>query len=347
MTFNYLATSPQNIAWFNNLREAGSLDLRPTFQRRPVWLPPQQSYLIDSILRGYPIPEVYIQETVDADGGQKFRVIDGQQRLRACLAFIDGDVALGDYKPLHGDEEPLFQGSYLGDLSEDIRKRFWEYKFIVRYLPDVGDAQLRLIFQRLNRNVLALNKQELRHSSYVGPFIRTMEELAELDFWGGSGVFTPNDVRRMYDVEFISELSIALLHGVQNKKQTVDKWYQTYEEDFEQAGRVRTTFSTVLGEIEQGIPDLHRTRWRQKSDFYSLFLHLAESVSHLPLSKTGRKKLALRLKKAELEVERVMLGESTTIKAAKKYALAVQRAASDLNNRRARQAALKELLPLD
>ncbi len=48
------------------------------------------------------------------------------------------------------------------------------------------------------------------------------------------GLFTPNDVRRMLDVEYISELTIALLNGIQNKKDKLENYYQLYEEDFSQ-----------------------------------------------------------------------------------------------------------------
>ena len=50
-------------------------------------------------------------------------------------------------------------GAYFEDLTSEQKKAFFKYNFVVRILPDINDAELRAIFQRLNKNVVALNKQ--------------------------------------------------------------------------------------------------------------------------------------------------------------------------------------------
>jgi uncharacterized protein with ParB-like and HNH nuclease domain len=59
--------------------------MKPPFQRNPVWIHPQKSYLIDSILNGFPIPEIYMQEFVDEGGNERHVIIDGQQRIISIL----------------------------------------------------------------------------------------------------------------------------------------------------------------------------------------------------------------------------------------------------------------------
>jgi uncharacterized protein with ParB-like and HNH nuclease domain len=76
------------------IHDKNALVLRPPFQRNPVWTETQRSYLIDSILRGYPIPELYMQEAVDSKGREVHTVVDGQQRIRACLEFVEGNFSL-------------------------------------------------------------------------------------------------------------------------------------------------------------------------------------------------------------------------------------------------------------
>ena len=83
----------------------------------------------------------------------------------------------------------------------------------------------------------------------------------------------------MLDIEYISELVIAHLHGIQNKKESLDSYYKMYEQEFEDRRRVESLFNVVLGEIRVTLPELNATRWRKKSDFYSLFLVLAEQTS--------------------------------------------------------------------
>ena len=76
----------------------------------------------------------------------------------------------------------------------------------------------------------------------------------------------------MLDAEYISEIVIAVLHGVQNEKSTLDKYYVTYEDDFEQKKEIQRVFRLVLPEMAAIVDAQPRARWRKKSDFYSLFL---------------------------------------------------------------------------
>ena len=168
------------------------------------------------------------------------------------------------------------------------RKKIFEYSFVVRLLPEMPDDEVRTIFQRLNRNTTTLNTQELRHATYWGPFIKLMEEISDFEFWSDAGIFSANDRRRMLDVEFISELAVAVLNGIQNKKKHLEEFYQQYETNFEDAEMVRTLFLNVLGEIGQILPNIAKTRWRKKSDFYTLFVTLAQYASSFPLAAERR-----------------------------------------------------------
>ena len=208
----YLQTTHRDIAWFKQAEDLHQLEMKPPFQRNPVWTPRQKGFLIDTILNGYPIPELYMQDITNERGEKKYIVVDGQQRITACLDFVGGRITI-DTK-----DSPTFGDLTFDDLTPDQKKTIYGYQFVVRVLPEISDIEIREIFQRLNRNNVALNSQELRQATYWGPFIETMNSLATLENWSRIGVFTSNDIKRMLDVEFISELSIAYLHGLQNKK---------------------------------------------------------------------------------------------------------------------------------
>ena len=60
--------------------------------------------------------------------------------------------------------------------------KFFAYKFHIRYLRTTDDTALRNMFARLNRFLTALNAHELRHATYVGPFARLAEKLAEDEY---------------------------------------------------------------------------------------------------------------------------------------------------------------------
>lgn len=329
----YLATTQHTVAWFKKIADAGDLIIKPPFQRNPVWSERQKSSLIDTILLEYPIPELYMQELTEPNGDQKHIVVDGQQRIRAVLGFIAGEYEIND-------ESPSWPGLGFEELTIAERKRVFEYNFVVRVLPEMPDEELRAIFQRINRNNVTLNAQELRHATYWGPFIALMEELSNLDFWASAGIFSANDTRRMLDVEFISEICIAFLNGLQNKKKNLEEYYQQYEIEFEESDRVRTVFQKVLGELEQVLPEFQRTRWRKKSDFYTLFLCLAHHSSQLPLSSDKRSELAKILKEFASAVDLLIASGEVSDHDILVYTKNVDRAASDLGSRRSRQDVL-------
>ena len=82
------------ITEFHKWKKEGSLIINPPFQRKPVWSQKNRSYLIDTILSGLPVPEVYIQIKTDKDGNTKQIVVDGQQRIRSILDFIEGEYEI-------------------------------------------------------------------------------------------------------------------------------------------------------------------------------------------------------------------------------------------------------------
>ena len=101
----FLTTTNRTIVWFKKANDSGDLQMKPPFQRNPVWTHPQKSYLIDTILNGYPVPEIYMQEFVDETGNEQHIIIDGQQRTRACLEFIEGGF------PIKEEESPTWGGA--------------------------------------------------------------------------------------------------------------------------------------------------------------------------------------------------------------------------------------------
>lgn len=341
MTQDYLRISTVTAATFKRLSDNGQLELRPPYQRNPVWLEGQKSYLIDTILHGFPVPELYMQVVADETGAEMHVVVDGQQRLTALLDFIAGEFSLSGL-------ESSWNDSTFEDLSAEEKTSIFAYNFVVRMLPDMPDEQIRAIFQRLNRNVVALSRQELRHATYWGEFIKSMENLATEGFWRNSGIFTANEVRRMLDVEFISELAIGLMHGPQNKKISLDRWYAVYETDYEERQRTESVFRSTLGELDRLLPDISRTRWSKKSDFYTLFLYLTSQVDRFPLASDERDVLAAHLVDFADQVGVVLrldpTESATVVKPVLDYSRAVQRAASDLGNRRTRARSLHEFV---
>ena len=73
------------------------LAVNSEYQRGAVWTVAQKKKLIDSVLREYPIPLIYlyhIKKQVAGHMREDFEVIDGQQRLNALHEFREGAFKL-------------------------------------------------------------------------------------------------------------------------------------------------------------------------------------------------------------------------------------------------------------
>jgi hypothetical protein len=346
MTNNFLNTSHQTLKWFVQQNKLGQLEMRPPFQRRPVWTQPQKSLLIDTILRGYPVPEIYVFTAPGSAGEDVANVVDGQQRLRACLEFMADKYAINfdleKLQPLHDLTDTPWFGLKFSKLEEDERQRIEKYKLIVRDLEGVGDQELRHLFHRLNQSNMVLNAQELRFSIYEGGLLALVEKLAKRPEWNSMGIFTVAQRRRMLDSEFVSELATGYLHWPQNKKDSLDHYYSQYATVFPFADRVEERFDDVLAVLKEIFPDgrMHRTRWRRKSDFYTLFLALARG--RIDSEEFGIEPLRLRLTEFSRQVDSAETVPEDS--PAWVYRTAVQRAASDRSRRVRREEALLAFL---
>lgn len=249
--------------WSDNSR----LELRPDFQRNEVWTPAAQIMLIDTILKGIPIPKIYIKTTVKNDKTYRV-VIDGQQRLTAILKFIRDELPLK--APYQGD----YQNQTFSQLPETVHNDFIRYKIDINEIFDPTDEEIRDLYSRVNKYTVQLNKQELRKADFPGDFISLSEKLSELSFFTDSKIFTVKQRRRMLDVEYIEELLTILLRGIQDKKEYLDEVCEAYMH-LENKQKVEDAFVGVINDIsvifDTDSYPIKKTRFKQKSDFYSLF----------------------------------------------------------------------------
>jgi uncharacterized protein with ParB-like and HNH nuclease domain len=91
--------------------------MQPVYQRDSgVWSLEQEQLLMDSVLRGFDIPKIYLRKLTTQPF--EYEVIDGQQRIRALTRFMDNEFRLSeDASDLH------FQGktySIAGKLSSEL-----------------------------------------------------------------------------------------------------------------------------------------------------------------------------------------------------------------------------------
>jgi hypothetical protein len=230
------APNDWNIATIVSFMTAGAVTI-PAFQRNYVWDRKRASKLIESLLLGLPVPQVFLYE----QGANSFLVIDGQQRLLTLFFFAKGRFPrpkarsairsiLNERKGIEErdlHDESLFENfrlalprtatgqpnqfngmSYktLGDFRTTFDLRTLRNVVVKQTSPD-GDAAMFEIFSRLNAGGVNLSPQEIRASLYHSPLMGKMQELNRDERWRRLLGVEPDP--RMRDIELLIR-SLAL-----------------------------------------------------------------------------------------------------------------------------------------
>lgn len=349
---------PQSVAWFQDHYKAARLELRPPFQRKPVWSSKQRNALIESILLDIPIPEVYVQVTQSEDGSEHYGVVDGQQRLRTILQFIgiereqdsDGSESSNNFVLEHLPETSAHKDVAFTNVVGEARKRFFQYEICVRFLYSENQREVEDIFKRLNKYTMPLKPQELRNATYHGPFAKLSEQLADDEYWAVNRIISPATIRRMGDIEMISDLLIGILHGPQGgSAKIIDQYYEQYEpceDEFPEQGRVKRMFTKSHDAIKRILPDIASVpRWGNRADFYSLFVALGGMLNDRDLPAAAEVPLTTKLSLFAKEVnKRIERPTSPVSAAAKRYARAIEKGSNDKARRMDRHEALEEII---
>ena len=256
----------KDIGLLKQLHDAGQLALAPEFQRNSVWPYAAKAYLVDSILNDRPIPLIFLQRISSAQTGKPgYAVIDGQQRLRAIFDYIDGRFRLTE----SAENAPFYNQKY-EHLDQEYKDAIDAYDLPVQELVGYTDDDIKDIFVRMNKYVVKLSPQELRHAKGAGKFSEFVEKIGNWEYWKRQRIITGQQHKRMRTVEFAAELTILLLEGPQDKKSAVDLYYGEYRESFPKARWVETRLKQYTDWLAVSLPDLPDTRYRSPTDFYSL-----------------------------------------------------------------------------
>ncbi len=155
------------------LRKQQMLVVNPEYQRGAVWTAAQKKRLIDSVLRGYPLPIIYLHHIKREVGklvSQRYEVIDGQQRITALAEYHEGAFKLFD--PNADAQEARFPEFIKRqpcpwarlqwrDLPEDAREQFLGTELAIVRIETHDDNEARDLFVRLQAG-MPLNSQEKR-----------------------------------------------------------------------------------------------------------------------------------------------------------------------------------------
>jgi len=265
------------IAEILKLEKGEKLVLQPKFQRRLVWEEKARSYLIDTVVRNYPMPKVYLRKTVNPKTElMAYEVVDGQQRLRALIDFYKGRLILSRrHNPELGD-------TTFSKLPDPVQRTFLQYELSAEIMEDASDPEVWAMFERLNSYTLTLNRQEHRNANFFGYFKQTAYKLAaeqaSLDAWRNLRVFSDRQIARMIEVELTSDVLVAIVDGISDITD-ITRAYKKYDDEFPRRKFAEDTFRKTLSFIAKELPEaVRKTRFRNRAWFYSLMVAVADTI---------------------------------------------------------------------
>lgn len=299
-------TRNYSIRDFEEWNKRGELVLAPKFQRREVWNAKARSYLIDTILRGKPIPKLYMRQNVNPKTRLTVReIVDGQQRLATVLNFLKDGFKVSKS---HNDD---YGGDFFTDLPDEVQREVLKYEFVVDLLEDMPDNEVYDVFARINTYSEKLKPQELRNAKWFGDFKSCVYGLAKefVLFLATNKVYSETQILRMAEAEFISELVLAMEEGIrEGNKVVIDNAYRDYDDKFPNRKQHEKHFRETIDAIK-GIfgDDLVKSKFRATRLFYPLFCAVCHMKFGLPKLKATRKSLKVahypKLKTALEEVD--------------------------------------------
>lgn len=167
----------QKLKQLVSMRDHVKLD--PSWQRGPVWSEGKQALLIDSILRGYDIPMIYLWDRGEGSKPYRYEVVDGQQRLRAIWEFLDGDIRLKKCAPNIGTI-PIADKSY-DDLPKSLTDKFNNFEVVIAFIRKAQQPEISVVFSRMQMGV-RLNPAELRNAIQSG-YRQAVDTVASLNMF--------------------------------------------------------------------------------------------------------------------------------------------------------------------
>lgn len=233
-----------NVITIINFIESGSIIL-PPYQRNYTWDKRRASKLIESLILGLPVPQIFLYE----EARNRFAILDGQQRLLSIYFFrkkrfpkmdkraelrevfaergVFPDAILSDDNyfdsfniqlPAMGGEDrsPLHGLNYdtLGDYQSSLNLRPVRCVIIKQNEPKDDNSSVYEIFDRLNTGGVNLKPQQIRANLYFSDFYKALYELNKDPRW--RRIFgQPERDKDLRDVELLLRAFAMLMYSDQ------------------------------------------------------------------------------------------------------------------------------------
>ena len=242
---------------------------RPEFQRRLVWSNTHKSAFIQTVLEGYPFPEIYIAAgEVDLDTGKRtVMLVDGQQRLTTLKQYFEASPELR----LSNKITPYLQ------LTKEEKIKFLEYEVVIRDLGKIPIDTVIEIFRRINSMNYALNAMEVQNARFDGEVKQFAEKLAQHPFFHDRLVFYTNEIKRMGDVRFALSIIITVMSNYFHRDSEHENFLRQFNDEFEEKDCLEDRFERVFKFIDKCKFSQDSRVWK-KADLFTLLVEVYRAL---------------------------------------------------------------------
>jgi len=184
--------------------------------------------------------------------------------------------------------------------NNNIADRFWSYEIpIIEYEGELRDffdnpVPAMDIFVRINSTGAPLKKNEIRHASNAAPFFKLGEELEKsykkrfVEIWR---IFSENEVQRYVFHEFLLELCTAIyFQKYTDKRKKLEELIYNHTWTPTELQKLKKRFNEIIVWLKSIFSDevFSYTRFKNKSDFYSLFIVLNNLIDKKYVTKDAK-----------------------------------------------------------
>lgn len=168
-----MALNRANIVWtakqIAGMSKRGRLDFGHIVQRGEVWEKTRKSKLIESMMIGYPIPNIYARKHINSEarGDNTYVIMDGKQRLTAIIEYLNdeyeltgiGEVTIDDMSDEPFEYDP--NGKKFSELPESLQDVIKDYTVSVMYFDELTFGEEKELFKRLNNGKPLSSKNKM------------------------------------------------------------------------------------------------------------------------------------------------------------------------------------------
>lgn len=247
----------------------GTLIPRPEFQRRLVWSREDKNGFIDTILKGFPFPEIYFGDgeidTTTGDGTTL--LVDGQQRVNTIIQYFT-----------NSEELKLTTVPKYSSLDEEQKKDFLQYDVPVRDLGNIDRELIIEIFRRINSTKYSLKDIEINNALYAGKYKQFSETVLEKPYFIENSIFNAQDYKRMGDLRFVLTVVSTMINGYFNRDIELEPLLNLYNDDFDLENEISIRIDKVIDFFNECNFDKKSRIWK-KADLFTSFIELDQIIN--------------------------------------------------------------------